>query len=664
MSEKVVALSRLDAPVSMTAKAAKLRRWLNSDRLAMIFALITFVTMIAGWLGERLEIPVAAITLLYAIAYLTGGAFGVQAGLNSLRQYRIDVDLLMVLAAVGAALVGAPFEGAMLLFLFSFSNVLQSVALDRTRNAIRALMALRPNTARVSRDGGTVTLPIEHIGLGDLMIVRPGDRLALDGVVISGSSSVDQAAITGESIPVSKKSGDTVLAGTINQRGSLEVQVTHLAADTTLAKLIKLVEEAHSEKAASQRFIETAEQYYAAGVMIMTALAILIPPLFLGESFQTAFYRAMTLMVAASPCALVISTPATVLSAIGNGARRGVLFKGGAYVEQAATIKVVAFDKTGTLTTGEARLTDVLVCDEDWQGGEDELLKLAASVEAKSEHPLAQAIVDAAASKGLALHDVVDFHSDTGMGVRATVAGRPIAIGNRRYFAQVEADGLNGASDLVDELQHQGKTSVIVAELAGQAIRALGVLGIADVIRQSSAEVVKRLKGNGVERVVMLTGDSTGVAEAIARQAGIDDVYAELMPADKMQILKQLEQEVGPVAMVGDGVNDAPALAAATIGIAMGGAGSDVALETADIVLMGDDISRLPYLISLSRQTRKVLTQNLTFAIGIILLLIGSVLGFGLGLPLSVIGHEGSTVLVSLNGLRLLAYRPRNGLAH
>jgi Cd2+/Zn2+-exporting ATPase len=629
----------------------------GSDRLRLLFTLLTLVGMVGGWLAERNAAPTLALAL-FALAYLTGGWFGVQAGWASLREGRIDVDLLMVLAALGAALVGAPFEGAMLLFLFSLSNVLQGYALDRTRNAIRALMALRPPVARVLRGSTTVELPIDQIALDDVMLVRPGERLALDGIIRNGESSLDQAAITGESIPVAKGPGDQVLAGTINQRGSLEVVVNHLAADTTLARLIRLVEEAQGEKARTQRFIERAEQYYALGVIVMTALAIVLPLLIWREAFGTAFYRAMTLMVAASPCALVISTPATVLSAIANGARRGVLFKGGAYVEQAAAIRVMAFDKTGTLTTGKPQVTDVRACDLDWQGTEDDLLRLAAAVEARSEHPLAQAIVEAARQRGVAIPDSADFLSTTGLGVQATVEGRPILIGSRRYFDRWQSDGLAAASAVLAQFQTEGKTAVMVAELVqGGRLHMLGVLGIADVLRPDAADVVQRLRRAGVEKIVMLTGDNQVVAEAIGRIVGVDAVYADLLPADKMTILKRLEREVGPVAMVGDGVNDAPALAAATIGIAMGGAGSDVALETADIVLMSDEIGRLPWLIALSRQTRRVLIQNLVFAIAVILILIGAVLGFGLALPLSVIGHEGSTVLVSLNGLRLLAFR-------
>lgn len=635
-----------------------LRHLLNEDGLEAVATVITFIAMIGGWLTEDLSPPTWS-TALYVTAYLAGGAFGLRAGLASLREWRIDVDLLMILAAAGAAIVGAPLEGAVLLFLFSLSNVLQNYALDRTRNAIRALMSLRPQEALVRRGEEIVTLPLKEIDVGDRMIVRPGERLALDGVVLSGESSLDQSAITGESIPVSKGPGDSVLAGTINERGSLEVEVTHLAEDTTLAKLVRLVEEAHSEKAQTQRFIEKAEQYYALGVIVMTVGAIVVPITMLGEAFQPAFYRAMTLMVAASPCALVISTPATVLSAIANGARRGILFKGGVYVERAAEIKVVAFDKTGTLTYGDPRVTDVRVCNHDWQGTEEELLTLAAAVEARSEHPLAEAVVAAAQQQGLSWPEIDDFHSETGMGVRAQVGEQKIAVGNPRFFADYRSDGFPAAAQVVGELEKEGKTSIIVARLNGDgSAHMLGVLGIADVLRSNTARVIERLHTLGVEHVVMLTGDSKTVAQAIATEAGIDEFHAELMPEDKLRMLKEVSARYGPVAMIGDGVNDAPALAAADIGIAMGAAGTDVALETADIVLMGDELKHLPYVIGLSRQTRRTLVQNLTFALAVIIALVGAVLGVGLTLPLSVVGHEGSTVLVSLNGLRLLAYKP------
>ena len=657
MTEKIVNLDSQKNTEKHHSLYARLRESYPAEKLELIATIVTFIAMMTGLALELLNGSETLMLTAYAIAYLAGGVFGLKAGLESLRQFTIDVDLLMVLAAIGAALVGAYFEGAMLLFLFSLSNVLQTYAMDRTRNAIRALMALRPAEATVRRDGELVTLPIEDILVGEHMLVKPGERLALDGVVVEGRSSVDQAAITGESIPVAKVPGNNVLAGSINQQGSLDVAVTHLAADTTLAKLIKLVEEAQSEKAPTQRFIEKAEQYYALGVIIMTALAIVIPVAFLNEPFETTFYRAMTLMVAASPCAIVISTPATVLSAIGNGARKGVLFKGGAYVEKAAEIKVIAFDKTGTLTVGKPKVTDVVVCDQNWAGDKAQLLQLAAAVEAKSEHPLAGAIETAAKVRDLLVPTATEFQSETGMGVSATVGKQRIAVGNRRFFDNWEMDGLDRAIPQLERLQDEGKTAVLVTNITEESkAHVLGILAIADVLRPDVAQVLQRLKSQGIVHLAMLTGDNERVAQAIGKQAGVDAVYAELLPEDKMAVLKRLSEQYGPVAMIGDGVNDAPALASADIGIAMGAAGTDVALETADIILMSDDLSKVSYVMGLSRKTRKTLTQNLVFAIGVIIVLVTAVLGVGIALPLSVIGHEGSTVLVSLNGLKLLRY--------
>ena len=638
---------------------ARLRPAITEERLELAFTAITLLAMLAGFATERLGAPAVA-TGAYVVAYLAGGTFGLRAGFESLRQYTIDVDLLMILAALGAAAVGAPFEGAMLLFLFSLSNVLQTYALDRTRTAIRSLMALRPEEALVRRGEELVTLPAGDVAIGDRIIVRPGERIPLDGAVVEGESSVDQASITGESMPVAKGPGDDVLAGTINQKGGLEIAVSRPAKESTIARLIKLVEEAHSEKAQTQRFIDTAEQYYAIGVVVLTALAIVVPITLLNEPFSEAFYRAMTLMVAASPCALVISTPATVLSAIANGARKGVLFKGGVYVEQAAAIKVVAFDKTGTLTAGRPQVTDVIALNGTT---EEEVLCYAAAVEARSEHPLAEAIVEAARARGLDWPEATGFQSETGRGVSASVNGSTIAVGNRRFYREAGVAGLDGASAVVDGLYDEGKTTVVVARAAHAGddgseggYQVMGVIGIADVLRPDTRAVVQALKERGVERVVMLTGDNERVAASIAAEAGMDAVHAELLPEEKVRILKEEAARYGPVAMVGDGVNDAPALATASIGIAMGAAGTDVALETADVVLMADDLSKIPYVIGLSRQTRRTLWQNLVFAVGVIGVLIAAVLGVGLALPLSVIGHEGSTVLVSLNGLRLLAY--------
>jgi Cd2+/Zn2+-exporting ATPase len=650
-----------------SAGLAWVRRWLV-ERIKSTFTAIALVTMLLGLAAEYLAAPSWVVVVLYTSAYLTGGAFGVQAGLAALRNLRVDVDLLMVLAALGAAYVGSAFEGAMLLFLFSLSNVLQEYALDRTRNAIRALMKLRPEQALVRRNYATVLLPVDQVELGDCFILRPGDRIPLDGMVVAGESTVDQSPITGESMPVFKQPDSLVLAGTINKNGSLEVRVTKLAKDSTIARLINLVEEAQSQKAQTQRFLDSAEQYYALGVIIFTLLAVVVPILWLQEAFAPAFYRAMTLMVAASPCALIISTPASILSAIGNGARRGILFKGGMHVEQAAEIKVVAFDKTGTLSEGRPRVTDTLVItplahadQRRWRGDADALLALAAAIEAKSEHALARATLEAASDRHLQFVEVASFQATMGKGVEGVVDERAIRIGNLRHFEGTNLVGKEQVIPLVERLQQEGKTAVLVTQMdeMNESADVLGVVAFADVLRDNAAAVVAELKALGVEHVAMLTGDNERVAAAVAAQAGVDEYYADLLPEDKVRIIKELRAKYGPVAMVGDGVNDAPALATATIGIAMGAAGTDVALETADIVLMSDELGNIPYVIDLSRQTRKTLWINLGFALVMIALMVAAIFAVDLPLPLAVIGHEGGTVLVSLNGLRLLLFQRR-----
>ena len=652
--------------VEVEKKPANLREWLvhwtTGDRLEALCMVLTFVFMMTGWITAKFG--VAWHDAFYVGAYLAGGYFGVRAGLASLRQWTIDVDLLMVLAALGAAVVNAPFEGAMLLFLFSLSNVLQAYAIDRTRKAIKSLMKLRPDKALARRDGKTVLLPVEELIVGDVLVVRPGESIALDSQIIEGSSAIDQASLTGESMPVSKSVGDPVFAGTINQTGGLEIRVTKLAKDSTIEKLVRMVEEAQTEKADTQRFLDRAEQFYAAGVILFTLGLILVPTLFFHEPFQTTFYRAMTVMVVASPCALIISTPASILSAIGGAARRGVLFKGGVHLERAATIKVVTFDKTGTLTEGKPRVTDVVVDDRvvDFRATPDAaalaLLGLVGAVEVKSEHPLAQAIVTECKQRGVALEECAAFQSTSGKGASGLVKGRRIAVGNARYFTAQNVAIPDAFAVQLAILQDEGKTCVIVGDLdeAAGTAKLLGAVAIADVLRPDAAAVIQQLKANGIERVVMLTGDNTRVARAIAKLAGVDEFHADLLPEDKVRVIKELKT-IGPVAMVGDGVNDAPALATATIGIAMGAAGTDVAMETADVVLMSDNLQNIVFALDLARHARRVIYQNLGFALVVIVVLVISALGFKLPLPIGVIGHEGSTVLVCLNGLRMLTFR-------
>jgi len=618
-----------------------------APRVETIFVALAFAGMLTGVVAEWRGAPETLVWIGYGVAYGFGGWFGLRAGLDAIRHLRVDIDLLMILAALGALAVGAPFEGAMLLFLFSLSNVLQHYAIGRSRSAIEALMELRPETALVRRGDDLVETPLADVEVDDVFVVKPGDRLPLDGTVVVGESEVDQASLTGESVPVTKRLGDDVFGGTINGGGSLEVCVTKAAGETALAQMIRLVEEAHGEKAETQRLIDRLEQPYALGVIGLTIAALAVG-LALGGAFDPSFYRAMTLMVAASPCAIIISTPAAVLSAIANGARRGVLFKGGVYVEEVATVEAIAFDKTGTLTEGKTRLTDVGLLEGI---AEDELLALAAGVQARSEHHLARATVEAAVTRGLVLPDAKGFKATAGKGVEASVNGGAVRIGNPQFFGG--ENGLAPALDAVGAMQERGRTAILVTRDGV----ALGVLGFADTLRPGAADVVRDLRHRGVEHIVMLTGDNRHVAERIAREAGVDRVYADLLPEQKVEIVREIRETVGPVAMVGDGVNDAPALAAATVGVAMGAAGTDVALETADLVLMADDLDGLSYAIALSRAARRTLVANLGFALAMIVVMLGFILTVGLPLPLAVVGHEGSTVLVSLNGLRLLGFR-------
>jgi Cd2+/Zn2+-exporting ATPase len=648
-------LRAIGAPVRPYREEAPRPAWFTGRHVEAVLTVATLVFMIAGWVAGRVDRPAWP---LYLAAYLAGGWFGVLSSLRSLRQWTIDVDLLMVLAALGAAYVGAPFEGALLLFLFSLSNVLQGYAIQRTRQAISSLMKLRPEKALVRRGDQMEWIPIESLQVGDLVIVRPGESIPLDGLIVEGASEIDQSSLTGESMPVSRAAGDPVFAATLNQTGALEVRVTRCARDSTIARLIRLVEEAQSEKADSQRFLERAEQYYALGVILFT-LGLIAVPLALGaDSFERVFYRAMTVMVVASPCALIISTPASILSAIGGGARRGVLFKGGVYLEKMAAVRFVAFDKTGTLTRGEPQVTDILLPDGHMQSTDrlDEagrrLLGLAASVEARSEHLIGQAMLRACRALNIPLDECGEFRSVTGKGITAMVGGRRVAVGNLRHFEEYpEIPRAWGPA--IQRLQEAGKTPVLVVELAGRA-NLLGIIALADAPRDDAAAVVRRLRAMpGIERVVLLTGDHYDVAAAIAKQVGVDEFHAGLLPDDKVAVVRELRKR-GPVAMVGDGINDAPALAAATVGIAMGAAGTDVAMETADVVLMSNHLDNIPRAIDLSRRARRIVIQNLVFALVVIVGLVIAALGFHLPLPLGVVGHEGSTVLVCLNGLRLL----------
>jgi Cd2+/Zn2+-exporting ATPase len=638
--------------------------WLTQAWLEPRLVVVTLAAILLSIVADRIGAPDIVIALLGVVAFVAGGVFGLKGALESLHERKLDVDMLMILAALGAAVVGEWRDGALLLFLFSLSNVLQDYAIGRSRQAIRSLLKLYPAEAKVRRGENAESVQvirIEAIRVGDLVLIEPGERIPVDGIVRAGRSAVDQAPITGESMPVEKNSGDKVFAGTLNGQGALDVEALQPASDTVLARIIRLVEEAQDSKAPTERFLETFEQYYATFIIVGVLLFIVIPPALLGADFASNFYRAMVLMTVASPCALVISTPAAFISAIASAARSGVLFKGGAYLEALASVKAVAFDKTGTLTQGKPAVTDVVT---GCELCEDDLLAVAAAVESRSEHPLAQAIVNAARARKLALPDVTDFEAIPGRGIESKVDHQDVRVGNIAFLSEQSPIPESLSADYA-RLEAEGKTVVGVVR-EGQCVgcgacagRAdwMGLIALADAIRPEAKAIVERLHGMGIE-VAMLTGDNERVARNIAAQLGITRVHANLMPEDKVTAIKSLEAEVGAAAMVGDGVNDAPALATAAIGIAMGAAGTDVAMETADLVLMGDRLELIPFAIRLSKKARRVVWQNLAFAIGVIVLLILSAFVISLPLPLGVLGHEGSTVIVVVYSLVALLLIP------
>ena len=611
------------------------------NRVAIAFVGITLGLLLVGVVVERFS-ETAALPI-WALAYFTGGWFSLRTTLRSLRQRKLDVDLLMLIAAAGAAAVGAYWEGTVLLFLFSLGNVLEEFALGRTEASIRALMDLRPEVVVVrAEDGSEREVAIDDIEVGMIAIVRPGDRIPVDGTVVVGHSAVDQSAITGESLPVSRDAGQEVLAGSVNLDGYLEVQIVRRADETVLAKMINLVKDAREQRAPAQRMLDRYQPLYVVGVLGISGGALVIL-LALGHAFSDAFLQAMTLLVVASPCALVISVPATMLSAIAAGARHGILVKGSGPMEAIATLSTIAFDKTGTLTKGQPAVVELMAI-----GGATELevLALAASIERRSEHHLAVAIMAEATQRGVALVEPDAFTARAGRGIEAVVAGEVVLAGNLEFLTE---QGVDTAGPL-EGFRERVQTATIVGIV--RAGVPLGAIAIADELRPEAAETIRRLKGLGI-RTAMLSGDRQAVAERVGTEIGIDDPLGELLPDQKVDQLKVLAAH-GRIGMVGDGVNDAPALAVADVGIAMGGRGTDQALETADVVLMADRLLDVPYAIELARRMRRVVRQNLVFASAVILTLATLTLFDKVPLPLGVLGHEGSTILVTINGLRLL----------
>ncbi len=629
------------------------QKWLRENR-QVLMSLAAGVLLAAGWLGERFfGLPAAAGLAAYVLAYAVGGWEIAQHAFLALRERHFDTDLLMVMAALGAAALGDFAEGALLIFLFSLGHALEERALERARSAIEALADLAPKTALVKRNGAEVELPVEQLAIGDRVTVRPGTRIPVDGTILEGSSSIDQSPVTGESIPVDKAGGDAVFAGTINGEGALQVSVTRLAMDSTLARVMRMVEEAQAQKSPTQQTMERFERVFVPGVLVVTLLVIAVPPLF-GVAFHDSFLRAMTLLVAASPCALALGTPATVLAGVAQAARSGVLVKGGAYLEALGLLKAIAFDKTGTITHGKPEVTGV-VAFAPARYTEAQVMGIAAALENQSGHPLAQAVVRAASRDGIPLAQVGPVTSITGRGIRSSLGERTVLLGS---LSLVREAGMRIDPQFVAQAEAYeagGKTTMLLAvgdELAG-------LIALADTLRPDIRATLAELRGLGVERTAILTGDNPRVAEAIAREAGLSDVYAGLMPQDKANAVQEMVKKYGVVAMVGDGVNDAPALANATIGIAMGGAGTDVALETADVALMSDNLARLPFAVGLGRATRRIIIQNLVISLGVITLLVVASLAGWAGIGVAVVFHEGSTILVVLNALRLLGYREK-----
>ncbi len=631
----------------------------GEGRTMVTLTIVCLVTLAAGVVVEKLRAPELAAHACYAVSAVTGGWFAAKSTFAALRRFKFDVNLLMMLAAVGAAATNAVFEAAVLMFLFSLSNTLEVYTMGRTRNALKALMKLRPTRALVRRDGHECEVPAEDVRVGETVIVKPGEAFAVDGTVALGHSLVDQSTLTGESVPVEKNIGDKVFAGTLNQMGALELVTTRAAANSALARIVELVKEAQEQKSRTEEVAEWIGRYYTI-VVIVAAAAMMGFSLFVfGMPFwgvpNGALYRTMTLLVVASPCALVIATPATILSAIANAARNGILFKGGRYIEALGRIRVVAFDKTGTLTRGRFEVTDVVALD---GLTEDELLACAATAEKRSPHPLAQAVVRAAEARGIAFSPAEQMVNHLGKGLVATHAGTTIEVGTPELFASLGVPLPAAALARVEAFAAEAKTAMIVRRGAGW-----GVIAAADQVRPTSAATVRELRRLGVRRLAVLSGDNEHTVAAIARLTGVDEQHGHLLPEDKVRVVGELEAAHGPVAMIGDGVNDAPALARASVGIAMGGIGSDAAMESADVVLMSDDLSALPYALQLAQRANAVVVQNLVIATGVMLLLVtwvfaGPYLSVGmLRLPAAVSGHEGSTVVVIMNGLRLLAGR-------
>jgi len=635
----------------------------------LIFSIICGALLGIGFgLSYVASIPDWVSLSLYIGAYFFGGFFTAKEAVQTVAKGGFEIDFLMLVAAIGAAILGEWAEGALLLFLFSLGHALEHYAMEKARKSIAALADLAPKTALLKKDGKTEEVGIEKLGIGDIIVVKPNSKISADGVVVNGKSSVNQAPITGESVPVDKipvedtsrdysadddiKDENRVFAGTINGNNTLEIKVIKEAKDSTLSRLVKLVNEAQTQKSPTQLLTDKFEKYFVPSVLILVGI-LLFAFLVIDEPFSASFYRAMAVLVAASPCALAISTPSAVLSGVARAARGGVLIKGGRPLEDLGVITALAFDKTGTLTEGKPKLTEVVPLGNI---EENELLKIAVAVENLSDHPLAKAVVRDGKErlKGTDITDASDLEAVLGKGIKASLGKDKIYIGNLDLYEDLdEAKPSEDISNKVKELEGGGNTTMLIRRNKEY----IGIIALMDTPREAAKETLKKLKEIGIKRMIMLTGDNQKVADAVAKEIGLTDAWGSLLPEEKVDAIKKLKEQESKVAMVGDGVNDAPAMANSTVGIAMGAAGSDVALETADIALMADKLETLPFAIGLSRKAKTIIKQNLWVSLGIVALLIPSTIMGWANIGIAVVIHEGSTLLVVFNALRLLAYK-------
>jgi Cd2+/Zn2+-exporting ATPase len=635
-------------PIAKTREAVTER---NKHSSGNEWVTLSGVMLLLGFVGSFTGVPTVITTCLYIVSMVAGGYKPARSAVYAIKSRSLDMNVLMSAAAIGAAFIGEWLEGATVVWLFAIGNVLQNRSLDKTRHSIRKLMDLAPPEAWVVKPEGLDRVPVEDVAIGQVIVVKPGERIPLDGDVQEGISTVNQASITGESVPVDKAPGDMVYAGTINEVGSLQIRVTKRVEDTTVAKIIQLVEEAQEKKAPTEAFVDRFARIYTPVVFVVALVVIVCPPLFGWGAWTEWFYRGLALLVVACPCALVISTPVAIVSAIGNAARNGVLIKGGAFLEIAGKMDAIAFDKTGTLTEGKPQVTFV----EAYGVSEETVVSIARTLEEQSKHPIAQAVVHYAVENNIPPQVGAGSRAIVGKGVQATIDGIDYFAGNVKLFQDLKVS-LEPMQALVTSLQSDGHSIVLV----GTRNTLLGMIAVADTLRDVAVAAVTKLKAAGVRELIMVTGDHEGTAKKISAQAGMTRYYADLLPEQKVDVVKGMKQEGYKIAMVGDGMNDAPALATADLGIAMGGAGTDTALETADIVLMADHLGKLPHTIRLSRQAIRIIKQNIVFSLAMKFVALALIFPGWLTLWLAVLSDTGAAILVILNSMRLLTLKDQS----